>query len=405
VTQAGPVALAERVEALDVMRGLALFGVFLMNFTGFAGDAVMATEQQLLSLPTAALDHALDAVLDWLVMDKANTIFAFLFGLGFYLQISRLEARGLDAYTIYRRRLTLLLVIGLAHNFLLWTWDILHLYALAGFFLLAFRGMSDRALVAAGLLLAAFGRTAIKTLLEFTGSKAADAGYSESAVLARQALSEQGDYAGLVRHFFDNTMVNYVFSGLLLGWLAYALGRFFIGAWVGRRGFITDAGRFMREWRLLMRWAVPFGLALEGAAFSLAAGTWTDFAHREFVADCLHLAAVPMLAAGYVATIVIGLQGRARRALGWFAPVGRMALTNYLVQSLAFGFVLFGVGPGLALAGKIGTTAIVGIVMVFFAAQMMVSRWWLGRYAFGPAEWVWRALTYGERPALRGAET
>jgi uncharacterized protein len=79
-----------------------------------------------------------------------------------------------------------------------------------------------------------------------------------------------------------------------------------------------------------------------------------------------------------------------------------MALTNYLTQSLVIGFVLFGIGPGLALAGKIGTTALFGIVVGFYLVQMVSSNWWLRRFAYGPAEWVWRALTYGERPRFRG---
>ena len=78
-----------------------------------------------------------------------------------------------------------------------------------------------------------------------------------------------------------------------------------------------------------------------------------------------------------------------------------MALTNYLTQSLVIGFVLFGIGPGLALAGKIGTAAVTGIVVGFFALQVIVSRWWLSHFAYGPVEWVWRALTYGERPAMK----
>jgi uncharacterized protein len=397
---AAPLAGADRVEALDVLRGIALFGVFLMNFTGFAGEAVMATELQLLSLSTAALDHSVDAVLNWLVMDKANSIFAFLFGLGFYLQMSRLEARGRDAETIYRRRLTVLLVIGLAHNFLLWNWDILHLYALAGFVLLAFRRVPERTLIVVGLVLAAFGRTAVKTLLELTDSDAGGVGYSDKAVLVRQALSEKGDYFGLVKHFFDMTMINYVLSGFLLGWLAYALGRFFIGAWVGGRGWITDAARFAGGWRRVMRWCLPLGLLLEGAAFSVASDVWLEFPHQELVAVCMHMISVPVLAAGYVAAIMTGLRGRAARVLGWFAPAGRMALTNYLAQSLVFAFVLFGVGPGLALAGKIGTTIVLCIVLAVYALQVSISRWWLGRFAYGPVEWVWRALTYGHRPRV-----
>jgi uncharacterized protein len=397
---AAPLPGAERVQALDVLRGLALFGVFLMNFVGFAGRDVMATEDQLLALPTAALDHAVEVVLRCAVLDKANTVFAFLFGLGFYLQMQRLDATGRDAERVYKRRLTVLLVIGLAHNFLLWNWDILHLYALAGFLLLAMRRASNRTLVIAGILLAAFGRTAVKTLLAVTGSGAGDVGYADSDVLERQALSESGNYLGLVQHFFDNTMVNYLLSGFLFGWLAYALGRFLIGAWVGRRGWITEAATYAKEWRRVMRVCLLSGFVLEGLAL-LPRDYFPDFEHAKLVRVGLHLIAVPVLAAGYVAAVMTGLQGGAARVLRWFAPAGRMALTNYLSQSFVFAFVLFGIGPGLALAGKIGTAAVFCIVVVFYAAQVVFSRWWLGRYAYGPAEWLWRAFTYGERPSMR----
>lgn len=80
-----------------------------------------------------------------------------------------------------------------------------------------------------------------------------------------------------------------------------------------------------------------------------------------------------------------------------------MALTNYLMQGLIYAFVLFGVGPGLALAGRIGTTAVVAICVAFFAFQTAFSHWWLARYRFGPMEWLWRTLTYGERPVMRRA--
>lgn len=391
---------------MDVLRGAALFGVFLVNFMGFASASIMATEQQLLSLPSAPLDFAVLEVLRWLFFDKANTVFAFLFGLGFYMQAQRLEERGADFEALYRRRLTVLLVIGLIHFFFVWTWDILHLYALAGFILLPLRRLGNRALLITGVLLTLFGRTAQKALAEFDspGSwSGVPGGYEDADVLLRQQISESGDYFALVGNFFDWVFIDYIASGFILGWLCYALGRFLIGAWVGRKEWIARSAAFLPGWRWLLRWALPLGLLVEGFASLLAESSLIgDFEHRRFLADALHLLAVPVLAAGYVAAIVVAFQGgRGRRLLAPFAAVGRMALTNYLTQSLVFGFVLFGIGPGLALAGKLGTTAIVGIVIGFFTLQVFFSRWWLRRYAFGPAEWVWRALTYGERPPFK----
>ena len=401
-----PLDADERVQVMDVLRGVALFGVFLMNMVAFSGAPIMATEQQVLSLPTAAWDFALLDVVRWLVMDKANTLFAFLFGLGFYLQMRRLEARGADFERIYKRRLTVLLLIGFANLFFVWTWDILHLYALAGFILLPLRRLTTRDLLGIGLILALLGRTGQKALAEFgpAGSwSGLPGGYQDSDILLRQQLSESGDYFAIVGNFFDWVFVDYLASGMILGWLCYALGRFLIGAWVGRHGWVTRARDFLPGWRRVRGWALLVGLACEGVAVMLSEASWLpDWEHREFYADCIHLLAVPVLAAGYVALIVVGFEaGKLRRVLAPFAWTGRMALTNYLVQGALIGLALLGVGPGLALAGKIGTCAVLGIVIGAYALQVLFSRWWLSRFHYGPVEWLWRALTYGERPAMR----
>jgi uncharacterized protein len=391
---------------MDVLRGVALFGVFVMNFAPFAGAPIMATEHQLLSLTTAAWDFALLDVLRWLVMDKANTVFAFLFGLGFYLQMRRMEARGADFERLYKRRLALLLIFGGLNLFFLWTWDILHLYALAGFMLLALRRLSTRDLLGIGLILALVGRTGQKALAEFwpagswTGSPE---GFFDASILARQELTASGDYLAIAGNFFNWVFIDYLASGMIVGWLCYALGRFLIGAWVGRHGWITRAKEFLPGWRRVRTWGLLVGLVLEGIAVMLSEASWLPgWGHREFYADVIHLVSVPVLSAGYVAVVVVGFEsGRLRRWLAPFAWSGRMALTNYLMQGVVIGLVLFGVGPGLALAGSIGTTAVVAIACVAYALQMLFSRWWLSRFNYGPVEWLWRAFTYNERPPMR----
>ncbi len=154
MASSGPVGERERIAELDVLRGIALFGVLTMNFVALASYAV-ATQPQLAALPTAALDEAALVGVRWLIGDKANTVFATLFGLGFYLQLKRGEGRpGFEAR--YRRRLSWLLAFGLLNVVFLWMWDILHLYAIAGFFLLAMRRWSTRALVVFGTIAAIF---------------------------------------------------------------------------------------------------------------------------------------------------------------------------------------------------------------------------------------------------------
>jgi uncharacterized protein len=251
-----------------------------------------------------------------------------------------------------------------------------------------------------------FGRTVQKVASEMGSASLQlgdSRGYTDADVLLRQQISERGDYFGIVANFYDWVFVDYIASGLIVGWLTYALGRFLIGAWVGRHGWITRAAEFAPAWKRVARWSLPAGLILEGIATLLSGSSrLPDWEHREMMGEVLHLAAVPVLATGYVSALVAWFNTKSgARFLSPFAWVGRMALTNYLTQSFAIGFVLFGIGPGLAQAGRMGTAALTGVVIVFYSLQMAVSRWWLERFAYGPMEWVWRAFTYGERPSMR----
>jgi uncharacterized protein len=320
--------------------------------------------------------------------------------------MKRVEARGVDFERLYKRRLTVLLIFGVLNLFFLWTWDILHLYALSGFILLALRRLSTRDLLGIGLILSLFGRTAQKTLAEFgpQGSwMGLPGGYADEDVLLRQELSASGDYFAIVGNFFDWVFVDYIASGMILGWLCYALGRFMVGAWVGRHGWIARARDLLPGWRRVRNWGLIIGLSFEGLAVILSEASWLpEWAHRDFYADCIHLVAVPVLTAGYVGAIVVGYEsGRLRRWLAPFAWTGRMALTNYLAQGVIIGLVLFGVGPGLGLAGKIGISGIIGAVFVGYGAQILFSRWWLSRFEHGPAELLWRKLTYGDWPGRK----
>jgi len=403
-----PLAPEDRYATLDVLRGIALFGVFLMNFVMFA-QFIMATDEQMLALPTVGFDAALRWLLMWLVGEKANTLFAFLFGLGFSIQMQRLQSRGVEFGGVYLRRLTVLLAIGLLHVLFFWNWDILHLYAIAGFALFALRNASERVLLGIGIPFALLGRPVVQAIADALGASdlpALQAQYGDAAVHARQALSEQGDYAGLLGSFGTFLWYDYLVSGLFFGWIVYALGRFMIGHWVGRRGYLTSPERYLPGFRRVLRIALPTGLIVCGLGTLLKlhrrADWMPDFEALGSVADTVHLLGTPFLATGYLCAIVIGLHAaRSRAWLMPFAAVGRMALTHYLMQSLVIAFVLFGVWPGLELGGRLGTTAVTAIVIAGFAAQVALSHWWLARYRFGPAEWCWRALTYGTLPPMR----
>jgi len=392
-----PARSSERVAELDVLRGVVLFGVFLLNMIDFGFD--LALPEQLRALPTARLDFPLYDIAYWLVDDKSITLFAFLFGLGFHIQMERMRARGPGFEHLYLRRLWFLFVLGVAHIFLVWFWDILHAYALAGFALFALRGLPSRTLLICGLALTLLADPLDLFLFERIAANGLSDAPTAAEALAEQQLLVSGDYPGLVVHFARYTAADYLQHGTLLGLLGFALGRFMLGAWVGQRGWFQDCARYLPGFRRVLRVALPIGLV--GAFVGQALEHLTSWNYTAFA---LHVLAQLPLAAGYAAGVVVAFHTPlGRRLLTPFAHPGRMALSNYVGQSVLCGLVFTGVGPGLALIGRIGVGEVMLISIALYAVQVLASRWWLARYRFGPLEWLWRGYTYQELPALRRA--
>ncbi len=399
-----PTSKGERYVVMDVLRGFALFGVMLVNITEMGGETILITTQQLAALPAADLNDALMFWVNLLVYDKANTLFAFLFGLGFWVQMQRLETRGAAFQTIYLRRILILLMIGVVHVLFFFAWDILHVYGIAAFILLLCRKLPDRALFWLGSGLLLFGKPLISWAFEVSGiSGPFDAVWTaESAILARQAAAQSGSLLAFTSAMREMLYFEWLVNGALVAWIAYALGRFFMGAWIGSKGWIQNAHANLHLFR---RWLWPLligGLLLESA--HLLGADMVSGTSFEPLLPGLHAIATPMIAAGYVCGLVVLFQAR---PLSWlakpFAPVGQMALTNYLLQSVAIILILIGWGPGLGLAGKAGVSTFLPFIIAFFAAQIVLSHLWLRVFAYGPLEWVWRALTYGTRPPMRRA--
>jgi len=406
----GPVGERERIAEVDILRGVALLGVLLANFVGFAYIGELATSSQIEALPSAGVDWWAYEAVRLFVVDKANTTFATLFGLGFYIQMTRGEGKpGFEAR--YRRRLLWLLVFGWLNATLLWLWDILNLYAVAGFLLLLTRRWSTRTLVGVGVACALYSDNlqewltdAFKIQMPVLDDKL----FSDAEILQRQDIAIHGSYWANIQSMWHMTLNEWLLGGLIMAWIVDAFGRFCLGAAIGRSGLFEDVDRHLPLLRRIARIAIPIGL-LVGLLIRLVrrdllllpgdAETWKN------IAMAMASPAALLLAAGYCSGIMVALRGEwGRRIFTPFGAVGRMALTNYLAQGFIYAFVLFGVGPGLGLAGQIGSFAVVLISIAFFAVQIVFSHWWLARYRFGPMEWVWRTLTYGERPRMRRIE-
>ena len=395
MNQAAPVPSAQRIAAVDVVRGLALFGVLLINLLWHAD--IVIPGRVLARLPTADIDAWLAPVLHWLWHGKAQALFSLLFGFGFAAMIDRLERRGAPADRLYARRLSVLLVVGFAHLFLVWFGDILHTYALAGFGLLLLRRARTEVLIGLGLVLSLFSFLAVDLYL--AGHPALDARLAEAdrwGRAARWAIWQGGDYGRYVANMVEAVWREYLSAPLFPALTATALGRFLLGAAIFRLGWLAEPERARRLARRGLPWLLPVGLILAGVHPLIEATGWPTSDVQRDVIGLIDRLGQLVLALAWAAAAVWLARGGFEQAL---AAVGRMALTNYLMQSLVYLFVLYGFGLGWLKYD--GAVLALSLALAVFALQIGFSRWWLARFRFGPAEWVWRALTYGRAPPLR----
>jgi len=392
----GPIPHSERLEVVDVLRGAALFGIITANMRAFNSPAATYMDHTLMW--TGTPDRIAQGLVDLLVMGKFITLFSFLFGIGFAVQMDRAQARGVAPRTFYRRRLAVLLVMGLAHMFLVWWGDILTAYALMGFILLLFRKRSQKTVLTWAVLLYAwpllFG--GVFALLIASGVNVPMPRKPTAAELARTVqIYAAGTYGQMLQARLKDAFFN---LGGLFVFYPRCLGLFLLGLWTWRAGMVQDSSeaslRRLRRWG---KWGLWIGLIGNGAVVAIQEIYHPDpfsFGGLGYPLAIVGSIAVPALSLFYATTIAL-----ASRRADWqprlcpLAAVGRTALTNYLLQTAicttlydSWGFGLYGrVGPLVGLAPTI----------IIYAAQVQVSAWWTSRFAFGPMEWLWRRLTYG----------
>ena len=394
------VPTSERIQALDVLRGVAVAGILLANVLVFFGIFVLPPDRAA-ALSSAALD-AVALFLDKVFVDgKFYSTFSLLFGIGFGLQLAR---GGEAALPRFKRRLRILLGIGAVHAVLIWAGDILMLYALLGFTMPWFARKSDRELLRWTVILLAIPTAvylvvlAAWALLASGGSPTPpDAGMPASILAFFEAMGR----GGVKDAFVGNLIFLAARWGDLIVTMRFpkVLGMFVLGLWLVRAG-IAQAPAAHRG--TLVRWALlGWGVGLPMnvvAALALHRWPYLPPSAGGLLGVVMQAVGIPMLALGYSATVGL-LVVNGWRLVNVFAPVGRMALTNYLMHSLVC--VILSYGFGLGLWWRIGAGAAMGIAALIIAVQIPLSAWWLSHYRFGPVEWIWRRLTYRLPLALR----
>ena len=428
---ASPTPEAERMHTLDVLRGMALLGIVLINAAAMASPASWFRVEW---SDIGPLDYGVQVLKLFLVEGKFYTLFGFLFGIGFALQLARAERKGVGFAARFLWRMVLLYAIGLVHVVVVWDGDILTNYAACGLLLLLFMGIKrlfDWLLkvmsrgwrerfprwllpVATGVLLfgplGVFGGFAyqayrahqvaqsgqplsasqqrvVDRLAKATGPEAVERRARRHAETT--AVYADGSYVDVVQHRIEHLGHSLRPSPFWLTFVAI----FLLGAYFGRRDFIGRAADLRTGFRRLTIGALLLGVPLSVVfVWARIAGAGSRYPWWQFVSAFSKTASALALALALVGAVTLAMHGRAHTWLMQLAPIGRMALSNYLLQSVVGTTVFYGYGLGAM--DYLGAAGQLLFCVALFAGQIAISRWWLARYRFGPVEWVWRSGTY-----------
>lgn len=394
----------QRTELLDALRGFALFGVVWSNYAVFSYWLFVPHEAQA-ALPGSFMDAPLEALHTILIDGKFYSIFSMLFGIGFGFFLSK----GSDGLLRFYRRMIILLVIGWLHLRYLWAGDILFLYAVLGLLLPLFRKLSDRALLVTSIalilspilidsavILSNGGFDPVAPMLRFHEAREAELGSSTVQSMIAAANGGWKEFADSTTHTWSFRFVHLIESNRL----PKVLGLFLIGLWIARQKLFVDVDL---NARLLKRLCIG-GLVI-GLPFSIlmwwAEGNVGYPPQPESLLRALSYAfsVVPLAIAIASGFALLWRREAWRQRLVVLAPMGRMALTNYLMQTI-IALLLFN-GVGLGWGTRVSTWQFEGIALSVFIIEVLWSRWWLNRFLFGPFEWAWRSLTYGKLMPMR----
>ncbi|MEM6690155.1 MAG: DUF418 domain-containing protein [Planctomycetota bacterium] len=398
-----PTDTKERVVSLDVLRGFAVFGILLMNVQSF-------------SMPSTAYSnpHAygdLSGINGWiwygchLFADlKFMAIFSMLFGAGIVMVSERRESQGLRTAGFHYRRLFWLLIIGLIHAYLIWYGDILVIYAMTGGLVFWARRFSPRWLLALSLVLLLVG-SGLQLATAFTmpyWDEQDIAGIQQDWAPSEEVLAEEIEMyrSGWLSHAPHRMEVAFVFHTFLYAvYFVWRVGALMLIGMAMQKLSILDAKRQSNFYATMAVACLGIGLPMIFWGIQQNDAHDWDVGYSMFIGSQYNYWGSLFVACGYIAFIMLACQANRLR---WLAPVGKMALTNYLMQSIICTLIFY--GHGLGQFATFSRVEQLGLVTIIWTGQILISNWWLKRYRFGPMEWLWRSLSYWKLQSLRNTD-
>ncbi|MEL6557713.1 MAG: DUF418 domain-containing protein [Bacteroidota bacterium] len=399
-----PTALEERFEILDVLRGFALLGVMIANMAYHSGYWFLSPENQE-ALGLHDFGEAIVWIIHLITEGKFYSIFSLLFGIGFGLQIQRSMKKGLPFTGRFSRRLLILLLFGILHAIFLFVGDILIAYALLGFILIFFRKSSNKTLLRFAFLLPIIPVIQYLVLWLRADPGTASNDLAGSEMFEQIVLTYQNGSVGEI--FMTNTF-GYVFGRfpdlIFTGRFFKVLAMFLLGFYVAKNNWISEISKRKHQLKRIMLYAAAIGIPCNIImAQMMTTDAYYAMTSAGIIEPIVYAFGVPALGVSYACAVTLAYQTKRLKAiLKALAPLGRMALTNYLMQSLICCLIFSSYGLGLF--GKVSPPYFTLIGISILIAQTTFSKWWLSNYRYGPAEWLWRSATYKKVQQFRLAK-
>jgi uncharacterized protein len=405
-----PVEKGNRILILDFLRGFALLGILMVNMPVFNLPFTVLVGE--LRPWTSPLNLGASWIIDFFFYGKFYVLFSLLFGMGFYLFLQKVENAGKTVLTIFRRRLLVLLIIGVLHVVLLWYGDILVIYALFGFVMTWFRNKSDRTLLIWALVFLAIPvifTGAVTLLIDWVSNFPEAAKGIEASLAAQQELFANltersfrvyahGSFGEILRARLSE--YSFMWGGIF-SFFPFVMAMFLTGMLAMRRGYLANLDKNAGFFRRLFWFSLPVALVFNYLVATYAGTASQAMPEMDTVLLIAGMAlGGPSLTFVYISLAVFILRGGwARWLVEKISLTGRMALTNYLTQSIICTTLFYSYGFGLY--GRVNTWQGMLITLGIYLVQVIWSNYWLKHYRFGPFEWAWRSLTYKKLQPLK----
>jgi uncharacterized protein len=397
-TRLRPVSKQERITFVDILRGFAVFGILVANMASYSGQRVN------MGNVSDPIDKGVLLLIQFLITAKFYSLFSFLFGWGMAVQMRRALAKGRRFAPVFVRRMLILLAFGVLHGVLIWTGDILTLYAVLGLLLLLFRKRSEKFILAAVLAVLLFS---ILLTLPWKPVEAFTDVYRAATEFMRYNANDPNSYAnGSYAQITRLRLQDYLWANSnFIFYFGNVFGMFLLGLYTGKRRIFENIDRHQTLLRRILIAGFVIGVSFNGLlVWQILHPSWQAGDYQRTLLVALRTFGAPALMLFYVSGFILLSQNKNWRArIEPLSAVGRMALSNYLLQSVVATLIFYNYGLGLY--GEITPTVGLILTLLIYLSQIRLSAWWFSRYQFGPLEWVWRTLTYGKRQPIRLGQT